>query len=188
MDGTRPNMARWLQQPARKREEGGDVSDSERMHQALRTNLTELIKQRGLSQRALSRQASLDETAVKQILSGRSRSPRLDTVARLAAALETDVSGLIGERRSDVELFAILGAVFDVFRRFGLMEIDEQEARAVAAAVAEAIALQEGAETDRAEHVASVARNVINLRRYRNDASAATDMTPSSAAANRSQG
>ncbi|MEQ8602547.1 MAG: helix-turn-helix transcriptional regulator [Marivibrio sp.] len=149
------------------------MSDSDRMHQALRANLTDLIKQRGLSQRALSRLASLDETAVKQILSGRSRSPRLDTVARLAAALETDVAGLIGERRSDVELFAILGAVFDVFRRFGLMEIDEQEARAVAAAVAEAIALQEGAEAERAEHVASVARNVINLRRYRSDASTA---------------
>lgn len=142
---------------------------SERIHMALRANLTTMMKQRGLSQRGLSREASLDETAVKQILSGRSRSPRLETVARLAAALETDIASLIGERRSDVELFAILGAVFDVFRRFGLMEIDEDEARAVAAAVAEAIALQEGAEAERAEHVASVARNVVNLRRYRDE-------------------
>lgn len=140
---------------------------SERVHAALRANLVDLMAQRGLSQRALSRLATLDETAVKQILSGRSRSPRLDTVVRLAEALGTSVSHLIGDRQSDVERYSVLAGSIDVFRRLGLMTLDEAEARAVAAAMAEALAQHAADGPHGADHVASVARNVVSLRRYR---------------------
>ena len=78
--------------------------DNQNVHARLRANLVHLMGRHRLSQRALSRLADLDETTVKQILNGRSRSPRLDTVLRLAAALDVDVWRLIDgdpERSAD---------------------------------------------------------------------------------------
>jgi transcriptional regulator with XRE-family HTH domain len=139
---------------------------TERVHRTLRENLCVMMAERGLSQRGLSRMAELDETAVKQILSGRSRSPRLETVARLAAALEISIAGLIGDRKRDGELYDTVLDALAVFRQFGLMRIDEEEARAVAAAMAETLTSVDGERGAHSEHVASVARNIVNVRRF----------------------
>lgn len=51
----------------------------------------------GLSMRALSMKAGLNETAVKAVMQGRSESPRGKTLQALARALGTTVRELIGE-------------------------------------------------------------------------------------------
>ena len=51
----------------------------------------------GLSMRKLSLTAGLNETAVKAIMTGRSKSPRGDTLQAIAQALGTTVHELLGE-------------------------------------------------------------------------------------------
>jgi transcriptional regulator with XRE-family HTH domain len=140
---------------------------TEDLHVALRDNLSEMLIERGLSQRALSRMASLDETAVKQILSGRSRSPRLDTVARLADALDISVSILIGDRRSDAEHYGLMREILEILRRTGFIAIQADELDAVAAAMAASVVSGNGDTQPNADHVAAVAQNLVSLRRYR---------------------
>jgi SOS-response transcriptional repressor LexA len=49
---------------------------------------------------AVSRQAGLGPTAVHDILSGKNRSPSIETVRALAAALDCDIAYLIGEQET----------------------------------------------------------------------------------------
>jgi transcriptional regulator with XRE-family HTH domain len=63
----------------------------------LRENLTARRKEANLSARQLSAKAGLNESAVKDIESGKSRHPREDTIQRLAYALNCSVGDLMGE-------------------------------------------------------------------------------------------
>ncbi|MBP5856646.1 helix-turn-helix domain-containing protein [Marivibrio halodurans] len=135
----------------------------------MREHLRLQMRRNGLSQRGLSRLAALDETAVKQILSGRSRSPRLDTVARLASALNTSVADLIGESAADSSIYSVLTRVFDLLRDHALLSLDEQESRMVAAAIAECLndAVTDKSTSDPSEHVAAVVRNLVSARKFK---------------------
>ncbi|MGE4351029.1 MAG: helix-turn-helix domain-containing protein [Bdellovibrionales bacterium] len=59
-------------------------------------NLRALISHRGLNPRALSLKAGLNATAVRDMLEGRARFPRYDTVEALAKALEVTPAQLMG--------------------------------------------------------------------------------------------
>jgi transcriptional regulator with XRE-family HTH domain len=60
-------------------------------------NLRALMEKRGYNPRSLSLQAGLNATAVRDMLEGRSRFPRYDTVQALALALDTTPALLMGE-------------------------------------------------------------------------------------------
>jgi len=59
-------------------------------------NLRSLMQARGLNPRSLSLKAGLNATAVRDMLEGRTRFPRYDTVLSLSRALETTPSRLMG--------------------------------------------------------------------------------------------
>lgn len=70
----------------------------------LAANLKAMMEERGLSMAALSRLAGANSTAVHDIIHGRARSPKLETVEKLAAALDVTVDDLLREeRRAEVE-------------------------------------------------------------------------------------
>jgi transcriptional regulator with XRE-family HTH domain len=58
----------------------------------------------GFSMRKLSLTAGLNETAVKAIMTGRSKSPRGDTLQAIALALRTTVQVLLGEDDAAIAL------------------------------------------------------------------------------------
>jgi transcriptional regulator with XRE-family HTH domain len=60
-------------------------------------NLEALMERRNFNPRSLSLRAGLNATAVRDMLEGRSRFPRYDTVQSLAAALETTPALLMGD-------------------------------------------------------------------------------------------
>lgn len=68
-----------------------------RMSDALIDRLRRAIRASGSTPRAISLRAGLSESAVKHILNGDSRSPRLATVRKLAASLNIPVHDLAGE-------------------------------------------------------------------------------------------
>jgi transcriptional regulator with XRE-family HTH domain len=59
-------------------------------------NLRLLMESAGFNPRSLSLKAGLNATAVRDMLEGRTKFPRYDTVMALAAALETTPAGLMG--------------------------------------------------------------------------------------------
>jgi DNA-binding Xre family transcriptional regulator len=61
-------------------------------------NLRRLMAARGITARPLAKKAGLNETAVYDIMSGKVRSPRHDTLAKLAKALSVSVSEITGEQ------------------------------------------------------------------------------------------
>ena len=61
-------------------------------------NLRALITHRGLNPRALSIKAGLNATAVRDMLEGRAKFPRYDTVEALSAALGVTPAQLMGGR------------------------------------------------------------------------------------------
>lgn len=60
-------------------------------------NLRALMDKQGYNPRSLSLRAGLNATAVRDMLEGRSRFPRYDTVSALAEALDTTPALLMGE-------------------------------------------------------------------------------------------
>ncbi len=76
-----------------------------------RANLLRLMKERDLKAAPLSRKAGLNPRAVKDIEEGRSGSPKLSTVFKLAKALEVDPGEMLGlgpRRKIHPELAAYL--------------------------------------------------------------------------------
>lgn len=67
----------------------------------LSRRLAAYMKDRGFNQRSLAVAAKLNETAVRDILIGRSRSPRYATLAALASVLKCTVAELAGEAPPD---------------------------------------------------------------------------------------
>jgi transcriptional regulator with XRE-family HTH domain len=60
-------------------------------------NLQELIEERRLNPRQVSLQAGLNATAVRDMLSGRAKSPRYDTLQAIAKVLGTTPAWLMGD-------------------------------------------------------------------------------------------
>ncbi|MBR9766001.1 MAG: helix-turn-helix domain-containing protein [Rhodobacteraceae bacterium] len=65
------------------------------------TNLKEQMRRRGLGMAQLSRKAGLNETAVYDILKQRTESPRLNTIAKIAGALEISAADLLKPSRAE---------------------------------------------------------------------------------------
>lgn len=68
---------------------------------ALATLLATLMEERGAKPRPLAEAAGLNQTAVRDILVGRSKRPTLDTLSRLATALEVPVEQFLDAVRHD---------------------------------------------------------------------------------------
>lgn len=75
-------------------------------------NLRALMAARGLNAHTLADAAGMNPTAVYDILSGKARSPKLETVAKLADALGVATTRLI-EEPTENELQAELRDMFD---------------------------------------------------------------------------
>ncbi|MGB4101634.1 MAG: helix-turn-helix transcriptional regulator [Alphaproteobacteria bacterium] len=65
--------------------------------------LSRLIETRGMNPRQLSLMAGLNPTAVRDMLSGRARYPRYDTLQALARALDTTPAYLMGDQNAHQE-------------------------------------------------------------------------------------
>ena len=70
------------------------------MTDPLPLRLAHLMRERGFNQKSLAVAARLNETAVRDILKGRSRRPLHTTIQALAKALGCDMADLIGEGRA----------------------------------------------------------------------------------------
>lgn len=71
--------------------------------QIVAENIQVVMDHKGLTAASLARKANVNPTGIYDILSGKSRSPRLDTISKVAAALNVPVSFLL-ERAEDTEL------------------------------------------------------------------------------------
>lgn len=63
----------------------------------LREALAREMKSRGFNMKSLSAKAGLGDTAVRDIIVGRNRSPRIETIGKIAAAMGAPLSALTGE-------------------------------------------------------------------------------------------
>jgi DNA-binding Xre family transcriptional regulator len=64
----------------------------------LQSNLQEILKRKNLSMKGLSIKAGLGETAVRDIIKGRVRSPTYLTLEKIATVLKCNVQTLIENR------------------------------------------------------------------------------------------
>lgn len=74
-------------------------------------NIQASMAEKGISAAELARAANINPTGVYDILSGKSRSPRLDTIGKIAFALRMPVSRLFQNRTSD----ELIEQIVDVF-------------------------------------------------------------------------
>jgi transcriptional regulator with XRE-family HTH domain len=109
--------------------------------------LRNLMAERGLTPRSLSLAAGLNETAVRDIIAGRARFPRYDTILALAEALDTTPAYLMGDevtkqqikqgqikKISDLDLLTeIIARVQEVSEELSITPKPEQFARIVTA-------------------------------------------------------
>lgn len=74
-------------------------------------NLQDAMDRRGLNAAEVARRAEINTSGVYDILTGRSRSPRLDTIHKIAKALKVPVASLFEEKRISELRAAIIEAV-----------------------------------------------------------------------------
>lgn len=74
------------------------------------SNMRRLMDEQGLNPRRLSLLAGLNATAVRDMIEGRSRFPRYDTVQALAAALNTTPAMLMSGEQTGAEIQAAGGS------------------------------------------------------------------------------
>ena len=77
-------------------------------------NIEAIMNLRGLDPAKLGRAAQMNRTGIYDILSGKSRNPRLDTVEKIAAALDVPPSALLAEKPIDelqAQLYSTLMAL-----------------------------------------------------------------------------
>jgi len=72
-----------------------DTVDEAQLSECFRMNLALLMKEQGLNATSLSRKAGLNLRAVKDILDGRAKGPRLSTSYKLACALNVSLTSLL---------------------------------------------------------------------------------------------
>lgn len=77
--------------------------DRDEITMMVAANIEGLMKHKKLSPPRLAEKAKLNPTAIYDIISGKSRSPRLETISKIANALEVPISMLF-EQRTDAEL------------------------------------------------------------------------------------
>lgn len=65
------------------------------------SNIQAAMSRRGVNAAELARASGLNPTGVYDILSGKSRSPRLDTIGKIAHALGVSVASLFEEMQAD---------------------------------------------------------------------------------------
>lgn len=83
-------------------------------------NLRRLLETKEMSMNELSRRARLGQTGIADIMSGKTGSPRLDTLEKIAAALDTTVIDLLLENQRGKAEKEIVAA-------FALLPDDDQE-------------------------------------------------------------
>lgn len=77
-------------------------------------NIRAIMQAKKLSALALAKQANINPTGVYDILSGKSRSPKIETLGKIASALETPISRLFEDdakahhKEEITELFFLL--------------------------------------------------------------------------------
>lgn len=79
-------------------------------------NIESIMKMRGMDAAKLARAASMNRTGIYDILSGKSKNPRLDTVEKIAAALDVAPSALFADRSIDelqAQLYSVLMSLGD---------------------------------------------------------------------------
>lgn len=74
-------------------------------------NIQAAMERRDITAPALARMAGLNPTGIYDILSGKSRSPRLDTIHKIAKALNIPVSQVFEEATADELRQEIMAAV-----------------------------------------------------------------------------
>lgn len=74
-------------------------------------NIQAIMAERGTNSAELARDARLNSTGVYDIISGKSRNPRLDTIGKIANALRVPVAALFEERGAQDLREQILEAV-----------------------------------------------------------------------------
>ena len=104
------------------------------MNESLPHRLERLMREQGFNQKSLALKAGLNETAVRDILKGRSRRPLHTTVMALAVALGCEVAELLGTARAAVP--------------HGMTMIRELDVRATAGGSASAVEVLETRESD----------------------------------------
>lgn len=80
----------------------------------LARNIQALIEERETNAAEVQREAKLSQTGLYDILSGKSKNPRLDTVAKIADALKVSVASLLREKSDDEIRDQILNVIDDM--------------------------------------------------------------------------
>ena len=80
------------------------------MKNKLGENVHNLCKQRGISQRSLAEQIGITEVALSRYING-SRTPKVSTLSKIAEALNTTVSDLLGEEKNTDEKTVYLRSI-----------------------------------------------------------------------------
>lgn len=77
-------------------------------------NIAALMEVKGTDASKLARDAGMNKTGIYDIIKGKSRNPRLDTVEKIAAALDVPASALIAERSLDELQSQLYGVLLDL--------------------------------------------------------------------------
>ncbi len=71
------------------------------------TNIQGEMTAKGMTPASLAREAKLNATGIYDIMSGKSQNPRLDTIQKIANALDVPISQLF-EKKSTTEMISAL--------------------------------------------------------------------------------
>jgi transcriptional regulator with XRE-family HTH domain len=138
-------------------------------------NLRLLMDRQGLNPRSLSLKAGLNATAVRDMLDGRSRFPRYDTVQSLAAVLQTTPALLMGDADAAQEI-SVKGPAFEqdlellteIITR--LQEVMDEKERKLSprefAAMAAMLYRRIQADPDASKHRENLKPQILDLMEY----------------------
>jgi transcriptional regulator with XRE-family HTH domain len=77
-------------------------------------NIQSIMKMKGFDPASLGRAAGMNRTGIYDILSGKSKNPRLDTVEKIAAALEVSPSALFVDTAIDELQSQLYGVLMEL--------------------------------------------------------------------------
>lgn len=90
--------------------------DRDELTMLLARNIQALIEEQGKNAAQVTREAKVNQTGLYDILSGKSKNPRLDTIAKIAGALGVSVASLLREKSDDEIRNQILRIIDDLPR------------------------------------------------------------------------